>query len=204
MRLTFTRFFMGVCFTLCASLPVQAANKLTIDDQHSYVLWHINHLGYSTQTGKWFVKGTVVLDKEKPQSSKVEVVIPLATFNTGIPELDDHLKGKLFFDVKQFPVATFVSDKVEVNGQNTATVHGMLSLHGVTKPVTLAVTLNKSGKNLLNDRMTVGFSATTQLKRSDFGMNALLPSLGDEVKIEIAAEAYLPNAQGENNAPKKQ
>ncbi|HHR1367658.1 TPA: YceI family protein [Legionella pneumophila] len=134
----------------------------------------------------------------------MEATIDVADFITGIPELDKHLKGKLFFDVEHYPVATFVSDKVEVTGENTAKVQGGLTVHGVTKPVTLLVTLNKVGKNPINDRMTVGFSASTELKRSDFGIKTLLPDLADEVSIEIGAEAYQPETQGGENASKKQ
>lgn len=199
-----TRYLLGVVTTLLVALPLHAQEKLTLDEEHSYVLWRIKHLGFSTQSGKWYVKGFVMLDKDQPQNSKVEATIDVANFITGIPELDKHLKGKLFFDVERYPVATFVSDKVEVTSQNTAKVHGLLTVHGITKPVALSVTLNKVGKNPINDRMTVGFSATTELKRSDFGIKTLLPDLGDEVSIEIGAEAYQSEAQGGENASKKQ
>lgn len=196
-------YLLGVAAALLVSFPLQAAEQLILDKEHSYVLWHINHLGFSTQAGKWYVSGTVLLDKDHPKNSKVDATIDVAHMITGIPELDKHLKGKLFFDVEHYPVATFVSDKVEVTGEHTANVRGLLTLHGVTKPVTLSVALNKVGKNPINDRMTVGFNATTQLKRSDFGINTLLPDLGDDVRIEIGAEAYQPSVQGDENASKK-
>lgn len=199
-----SRYLLGLVAALLVSFPLQAAEKLILDNEHSYVLWRIKHLGFSTQAGKWYVKGFVLLDKDQPQNSKVEATIDVANFITGIPELDKHLQGKLFFDVEHYPVATFVSDKVEVTGENTAKVHGLLTVHGITKPVTLSVTLNKVGRNPINDRMTVGFSATTELKRSDFGIKTLLPDLGDEVMIEIGAEAYQPETQGDENASKKQ
>lgn len=167
-----------------------AAEKFTIDDKHSYVQWHINHLGFSNQSGKWFVTGSVILDKEKPELSKVDISIDMASIITGLPALDNHLKEPLFFDVAKYPKATFVSDKVDVLTKNSAKVHGTLTLRGVSKPVTLMVTLNKEGKNPISDKFSVGFNATTQLKRSDFGMTALLPNLGDTVDIQIGAEAY--------------
>ncbi|MGQ3891359.1 YceI family protein [Legionella sp. CNM-4043-24] len=189
-----TRFLLAAVFTLSAILPAQAAEKLILDDQHSYVLWHINHLGFTTQSGKWYVKGFVLLDKDHPQNSKVEATIDLNNFVTGLPELDKHLKSPLFFDTAKYPTATFISSKVDVINDHSARVEGSLTLHGITKPVTLDVTLNKTGKNPITDKMTVGFSAKTELKRSDFGMKALLPNLGDEVTIEIGAEAYQPAA----------
>lgn len=178
-----------VCFGVTA--PSQAQEKLTLDDNHSYVQWKINHLGFSSQTGKWFVTGSVTLDKDKPENSKVEAKIDLSTIVTGLPELDKHLKGSQFFDVANFPVATFVSNKVTVLDKQHAKIEGLLSLHGVTRPVTLAVAINKVGTNPITDQMTVGFTATTVLKRSEFGMTTLIPVLGDEVFIDINAEAYL-------------
>ncbi|CZG23572.1 TPA: YceI family protein [Legionella pneumophila] len=169
---------------------------LTLDNQHTYVLWKVKHLGFSTQAGKWYASGQLVLDKDNPQQGKVNVTIKVDDIVTGIPELDKHLKGKLFFDTKQFPTATFVSNRVEVMGKNKAKVYGMLTLHGVTKPIILNVILNKAGINLLNDRETAGFSATTSLKRSDYGIKALIPEVGDDVEIEIEAEAYLDKKYG--------
>jgi polyisoprenoid-binding protein YceI len=189
MKRNLSSLIFGAIMALGLSLPVQAAEKFTLDDQHSYVLWRIKHLGFSTQAGKWYVKGTVMLDKDKPQNSKVDVTIDMANLVTGLPELDTHLKGKLFFDVAQYPTATFVSNGVDVTSKNSAKVTGMLTLHGISKPVILMVTFNKLGKNLITDHMTAGFSATTEIKRSDFGINTLLPDLGDEVVIEIGAEA---------------
>jgi polyisoprenoid-binding protein YceI len=192
MRRTLIGFLMAVIGMLAFSLPLQAAEKLTLDENHSYVLWHINHLGFSTQAGKWYVKGFVTLDKEEPKNSKVDVNIDLANLSTGNPELDKHLKSPLFFDVVKYPKAAFVSDKVDVTSKTTAKVEGALTLHGISKPVTLMVSLNKVGKNPISDLMTVGFTATTTIKRSDFGIKTLLPDLGDDVTIEIGAEAYQP------------
>lgn len=184
-----TGFLLASLFLASVSLPGYAAEKYVLDDHHTYVLWHIEHLGFSSQVGKWYVKGYVMLDQENPKNSKVDASIDVASIVTGLPELDDHLKGPLFFDVKKYPTATFVSQSVDVVDKNSAKVNGLLTMHGVSKPITLLVTLNKTGKNFINDKMSVGFSAKTKLKRSDFGINTLLPNLGDEVSIEIGAEA---------------
>ena len=180
-----------------AFTPVMAAEKAyTIDKDHSYVAWQINHLGFSNQTGKWMAKGTLQLDKENLDKSKVNVTIDIKNIITGNPELDKHLFGQLFFNTKQFPTATFVSDRIEVTGDKTAKVSGNLTLHGVTKPVTLEVTLNAEGKNPVTDKDTVGFSATADIKRSDFGISGFLPKLGDEVKLNIEVEAYVDQKHG--------
>ncbi|KGP62179.1 hypothetical protein EP47_14350 [Legionella norrlandica] len=187
-----------VLFALFSFSPGMYAEPqtLVLDDQHTYVLWKVKHLGFSTQAGKWYANGELVLDKDHPEKSKVKVTIKIDNIVTGIPELDKHLKGKMFFDTKQFPTATFVSDSVEIIGKNRAKVQGNLTLHGVTKPITLNVVLNKEGINIINDRETVGFSATASLKRSDFGIKSLIPEVGDDVEIEIEAEAYLDKKYG--------
>lgn len=182
-----------VFFSLLLSPFTQALAALetfTIDPQHSYVLWHISHFGFSNPSGKWMVHGTLELDKAKPQNSKVHVTIRVADVVTGIPELDKHLKTKLFFDTANFPIATFTSDKISMTGKKTAKIHGMLTVRGVTKPIILNATLNKAGQNPISNKMSVGFSADTQLKRTEFNINTLSPGLGDEVKINIELEAY--------------
>jgi polyisoprenoid-binding protein YceI len=178
-------------FSFYLACPAYAANTYTLDSMHSYVIWHIDHFGFSSPSGKWMVNGTLVLDDAKPQNSKVNVTIQVGDVITGIPKLDAHLKGKDFFDVSQFPTARFVSDKVVMTGKKTAKVFGTLVLHGVSKPVVLKVGLNKIGISPIDNKKTVGFTASTKIKRSDFGVKAYLPGLGDDVKLDIEAEGKL-------------
>ena len=189
----FTKSVLAIITLFFLSFSIQAAETLTLDPMHTYVLWRISHFGFSTQSGKWYINdGTLVLDKEKPDNSKVNVTIQVANMVTGIPELDKHLREKLFFNTDQFPTATFVSNKVVVSKDNSAKVYGTLTLHGISKPVVLAVKLNKNGISPITNKMTYGFAATATIKRSDFGINTLAPGLGDEVKINIEAEASEP------------
>lgn len=165
------------------------AETYTLDPAHTYVQWSISHLGFSNQTGKWMAEGTLMLDEAKPQNSKVNVKINIASLITGDDKLNKHLMSEEFFNVNQFPTATFVSDNVTLTSKNTAKVQGMLTLHGVTKPVMLNVMLNKKGTHPMSKKMAMGFSATATIKRSDFGMTSFLPGLGDQVKLTIEAEA---------------
>lgn len=190
MKRILNHLLLFITLYLLFSIPTQAAETYTLDPNHTYVLWHISHFGYSYPSGKWMAQGTLQLDQNNPQNSKVNVTINMDNLVTGIKELDDHLKSPLFFDVKQYPTATFVSNKVVVTGKNTATVHGTLTLHGVSKPIALAVTFNKVGISEITNKKTVGFSATSELLRSDYDISSLLPGIGDEVKINIEAEAY--------------
>src|SRR6185437_14384076 len=136
--------FLFITLSFFFTCIAYAADTYTIDPNHSYVLWHISHFDFSYTSGKWMVtEGKLSLDKDKPQNSKVTILIHVNDMITGIPELDKHLKGPLFFDVEKYPQATFVSNKITLTGKNTATVQGMLTLHGISKSITLNVKLNK-------------------------------------------------------------
>lgn len=191
MQPTFLRTTMLSAITILAatSLAHAAPKPYTIDPSHTNVTWSLSHFEFSNPNGKFFApKGIIVLDEEKPDNSTVKVSFTLDNLTSGVTELDAHLKGKDFFNIAQFPTAEFVSTKVELTGKDTANVTGNLTLHGVTKPVTLAVKLNKIGENIFK-KHTAGFSATGTLKRSDFGITMYLPGLGDDVSLNIQAEA---------------
>lgn len=188
------RYFLTTMSLLATSFSLYAAaESWTLDPEHTSVLWKIEHLGFSTQVGKFYASGTLTVDEKNPKNSKVDAKVKVSDIVTGLPELNKHLLGHQFFDSDKFPIATFVSNKVDVINKNSGKIYGTLSIHGVSKPVTLDVTMNKTGQNPINNKMTMGFTATTVIKRSDFGMNTLLPALGDEIKLEISAEAHKNN-----------
>lgn len=186
--LNFITIGLSLFFT---NMTFAASEIFNIDPDHSFVTWHINHFGFSNPSGKWSFKGRLTLDEKNPNESKINVVINTANPITGIPKLDEHLKDKDFFDVKKYPNTTFVSNKVDVTGKDQAKVYGILTLHGVSKPVTLDVKLNKIDLGGYTHKKTAGFSATTTIKRSDFGITTYLPGLSDEVEIQIDSEAIL-------------
>ena len=165
------------------AFSAQAADKYTLDASHTAITWHVDHFGFSTPSGKFMsVTGDVILDEANPAASSVNVTVDVNGINSGVPKLDEHLKAADFFDVAKFPTATFVSKKVDVTGKDTAKVEGDLTLHGVTKPITLDVKLNKIGENMMKLK-TAGFTASTTIKRSEFGISTYVPSLGDYIKI---------------------
>lgn len=179
--------FLFSIFTCIASYAVE--EKYTIDPLHSFVVFRINHLEFSVQTGKWPVNGSIWLDNNDHTKSKVDVTIKINSLVTGIPELNKHLEAPLFFDEEKYPAATFVSNKINLLSKDTAEIQGNLTLHGVTKLVTLHVHLNKMGQNPVNDKMSAGFSAETVIYRSDFGIKGFLPMVGDKVHLVIDVEA---------------
>jgi polyisoprenoid-binding protein YceI len=120
----------------------------------------------------------------------VSVTIPLSTLNTGVPALDEDFRSTDFFDTARFPSATFKSTRVDKGTlKDQLKVTGDLSLHGVTKPVTLDVTMIKIGTNPRTSVPTVGFDALTTLKRSDFGLGKYVPQVGDEIQMRIIIQA---------------
>jgi len=190
-KLTFRSLILSTTLFVSLVTPALAADTYKLDPMHTSIVFHVNHFGFSNPSGKFMnVDGTVVLDQQNPAASKVNVTIPIATIDTDVPKLDEHLKSKDFFDTATYPTATFVSSKVDVTGKDTAIVHGTLTLHGVSKPVDLNVRLNKIGENIMK-QPTVGFSAAAVIKRSDFGITTYLPALGDEVRLDIESEANL-------------
>jgi len=172
----------------------QAAEQYTLDPSHTHVAWHAGHMGFSVPTGIFAnITGSLTLDEQNPSASKVEAVIKPAEMVTGIAKFDEHMRGSDFFDVAKFPEATFKSTKVEVTGASTAIVTGDLTIKGVTKPAVLDVKLNKLGENPFSKQKTAGFSATTMIKRSDFGITYGTPHVPDEINLTIESEANVPN-----------
>lgn len=169
-----------------AAAPAFAADTYTLDPNHTFVSFEYFHGGFSHMNGKFMnAVGTVTLDDANPAASSVEVTFAIAGVNTGVVKLDDHLKSPDFFDAANFPTATFKSTTVALTGADTADVTGDLTIHGVTKPVTLHVKLNKRA----DDKSKSGFSATGSILRSDFGVGKFAPMVSDQIDLYIEAEA---------------
>lgn len=170
-----------------ANVSRVAAGSYAVDPRHSQVAWAINHFGFSTYDGIFGgVTGTMTLDPATPGATTITVEVPVGGLVTTVPALDTHLKSPDFFDAAKFPTVTFRSTGVTVTGTH-ATIAGLLTLHGVTKPVTLDARLIGAGTNPMSKKATVGFAATASIKRSDFGMTFLLQALGDAVELHINA-----------------
>ena len=179
---------------LGAAATVQAAPvTYKLDPHHTMVLFSWNHFGYSNPTADFGLgDGTLVFDEQHPAQSSVEVTLPLADLDTHVPALDEHLKKPDFLDADKYPVVTFKSTKVQPLGGHKFKVTGDLTVHGVTKPVVLAATLNKIGPHPMSKAQSIGFDATASIKRSDFGVGAYVPNVGDELTIRITTEGSVP------------
>lgn len=166
-----------------------------LDPTHTDVLVEWTHFGFSKPSAHFGItEGKLVYDADDVSKSSVEVTIPVTAIDTFVPKLDEHLKGADFFDAGKFPTATFKSTSVAAAGTNKLTVTGDLTVKGITKPVTLDVTLNGAGEHPMAKKQAIGFSATGTLKRTDFGVGAYAPNVSDDVQLRITTEGTLADA----------
>ena len=176
---------------LAAPLALAQTSSWATDPAHSEVDFTIRHGGVSNVHGRFGgVKGTLVYNEADITKATVTVTIDTTTVNTGVNARDTHLKTDAFFDVAKFPTAAFTSSGVAKNG-NRLTVNGNLTLHGVTKPVVLDVEGPSTPvEGAMDHKAHSGFSATTTISRTAFGIGTSFPSvlLSDEVKLTIELE----------------
>jgi polyisoprenoid-binding protein YceI len=173
-----------------ATLPARATTY-TLEPNYTQVVFRWNHLGFSFPTAQ-LTQGTgwLEFDPLHPEKASVQVAMPLSTLATGVPDLDEHLASDDFFARGKFPHATFASTKVtQGRAKDRLEVTGNLTIHGVTKPITLDVTLLGVGSNERTGIATVGFNATGMLRRSDFGLGKFVPQVGDEITVQVTCQA---------------
>ncbi|WNO52643.1 YceI family protein [Stakelama saccharophila] len=199
------RAVLALALTLTAAVPLAAqqmpseapgkpdaarvtAGTYTVDPAHTQVLFTVNHLGFSQYTGQFTdPSGTLTLDPANPEAAKVMVTFPIDKVSTTAKALDEHLMKADFFDAEKYPEGKFVSTHVDASGR-TATITGDLTLRGVTKPVVLKAEFIGAGPGMMGEHKTnIGFRATTQIKRSDFGIDYGIPLVSDRVDLVINA-----------------
>ena len=181
---------LSVMAALLAGATTGEAADYTIDPTHSHVLFTIDHLGFARMVGLFSeFSGNVSFDANNVPASKVNVSIKTESLQTQFAPRDKDLKGADWFNVTEFPEMMFVGIEFVKKDDHTGTLTGKLTLHGVTKPVTLNVVVNKVGQNPLDKIDSAGFSARGTFKRSDFGMKTYLGAIGDDVDLIIEIEA---------------
>ena len=158
------------------------------DDGHAYVTFSYDHQGYSAPQVR-FNDFAIELgyDPENVEASTIAATIEVASIDTGVEKLDNHLKSADFFEVETWPRITFTSTELTQLTPTTGTMTGDLTIKGVTKPVTLDVTLNKVGAGR-DGTPKMGISARGMFLRSDYGVDFLVPMVGDEVNVVIELE----------------
>ncbi|WP_425101230.1 YceI family protein [Tropicibacter sp. S64] len=178
---------------LAAATPAFAseATVYVLDPSHSQVVFHYNHLGYSTTYGMFSgFEGQISWNKEDPAASSVTVSFPVRTMLTGWEARFEHFMSGDFFGAEDdSELVTFSSTGIEVTGETTAKITGDLTLNGVTKPVVLDATLTQEMDHPMEGKPWAGFEATTTLTRSEFDLGMFAPYVSDEVEVYISVEA---------------
>jgi polyisoprenoid-binding protein YceI len=189
--LTGMRILMALFSVLFFSLPAYAeVESFVIDKRHTYPSFEVNHMGLSTQRGRFnTTSGLITLDRAA-RTGTVEITIDATTVNTGLDELEKHLRNEDFFNVDKHPTITFKSSSVEFEDDVPKSVAGELTMLGVTRPVTLSVSSFNCRVHPINKKYVCGANAETTIKRSDFGMTYAIPAVSDEVRLLLQVEAF--------------
>ena len=158
-----------------------------LDAGHGKITWLVMHHGLSTYVGQFSsVAATLTLDSANPAKSTLDVTVDTNSLGTLNDRLDDRLKSDQWFDTAIYPTAHYVSTLVTRTGARTAIITGNLTLHGVTKPVSINVTFN--GVAAMPGRTVAGFDGEADVKRTEFGMTTEFPGVSDDVRLLIEGE----------------
>jgi polyisoprenoid-binding protein YceI len=171
-----------------AMAPVHAVEEYVIDTEHSFINFRISHLGIAWVHGRFNTfEGAFRYDADNPGASNVEVTINTASIDSNHAERDRHLRSDDFLDVARFPTASFVATGLESTGDNTGTLSGELTLHGVTQPVTIEVEYGGAGSDPWGGYRR-GFEGRTRFALADFGIDYDLGPAAREVELTLLIE----------------
>ena len=168
-----------------------------IDPAHTTVAFTVRHMGISNVHGRFTkVSGSAVVNDNDPSKDSVNATIDATSIDTGVEMRDNDLKSANYFDVAQFSAITFKSKSVSKSGDGKLKIVGDLTIHGVTKEVTLEVD-GPSAPAKMGPNLKRGLSATTSVNRKDFGVGAKTPSamVGEDIKVELDVELGQKAAQ---------
>ncbi len=160
------------------------------DSRHTLATFEINHLGFSTQRGRFNNASGKIMLVPAQNSGSIEVSIDSASIDMGLDAWDKIMRGEDFFNVEKFPAMTFKSTKILFDGDKVVGAEGDFTLLGVTRPVKLAVKGFACGTHPINKKALCGADVSATIKRSEFGMTKYLPGISDDVFIEIPVEAF--------------
>ena len=181
---------VGLILLACAGHASAKLEHFKISPVHTRVAFQVSHDGFSNPIASFSqTAGELDFDQDNVTTAHVDVRIPIATLDLGDGKWQGKILDPTFFDAKKFPEARFVSTQVSKTGATAYTVDGILTLHGVSHPVSLQANFNALKRHPLTFRRTIGFSASGTLKRSDFGMTSWSSLVGDDVKLLIEVEA---------------
>lgn len=182
------KFFSALLAALLAT-PAYAADSYTIDPTHTWPMFEVNHLGYSTQRGRFNKSsGKITLDVAARKGS-VDLTIETDSLDMGFAKWDEHMKSQDFFHVTQYPTIRFTSDKLIFDGDKVVGAEGKFTLLETTRPLTLRVDNFHCAPHPMTRKMHCGADVSATISRTQFGMAKYVPMVGDEVKLFSPIEA---------------
>lgn len=182
--------FATIALASSFAVTAVAADNYTIDPNHTFPVFEVNHLGYSTQHGRFNkTSGTITLDLAAKKGS-VDLTIETTSLDMGFPLWDEHMSADGWFNTAKFPSMTFKSSKLVFKDGKVVAAEGDFTLLGVTKPLTVSVNGFVCGDHPFIKKPMCGANIGGTIKRSDFGMDKYVPAISDEVKIHVPVEAY--------------
>jgi polyisoprenoid-binding protein YceI len=172
------------------STVAMAADEYTIDANHTFPVFEVNHLGFSVQHGRFNkTSGKISLDMAA-QKGSVDLTIETTSLDMGFPLWDEHVSADGFLNTAKFPTMTFKSNKLVFKDGKVVAAEGDFTLLGVTKPLTVSVNGFVCGDNPFSKKAMCGANIAGTIKRSDFGMTKYVPAISDEIQIHVPVEAY--------------
>ncbi len=195
------RLLVSAALTLLALLPASAQSissdvkqaptgRYAVQAGHTLVLFSIFHAGTTNYWGRFDrTSGTLNFDASQPEKSSVTIQIDMTSIDTPSAALNTELQGPTVFDAAKFPRATFASTSMTRTGPMSGRITGNLTIKNITKPVTLDVVFHGGAMNPMSNAYAIGFSASTSIKRTDFGITGMRwePLVSDDVKLTIEA-----------------
>jgi polyisoprenoid-binding protein YceI len=180
------KLFILVCTAIASTA---FATTYNIDPNHTYPSFEADHMGISIWRGKFTkTSGTITLDA-KAKTGSMNIVIDTSSIDFGNEKMNRHARDEDFFNVLKYPTATYKAEKVKFENDKPVEVMGELTLLGVTKPITLHINKFKCILHPMLKREVCGADASTEFKRTDFGMNAYSPPFDPRIKLAIQVEA---------------
>ena len=166
-----------------------APETYVIDNSHTFPRFEYTHLGFSNQVHRFnTTSGKVVIDRAAKTGS-VDVLIDAKSVDTGSTVFNGHIQGEGFFDTANFPSITFKSDNLKFDGDKLTSVEGIMTMKGVSKPLTLTVTAFNCKAHPMTKKDACGANATGKLKRSEFNAGKYAPAVSDDVTLTLSIEA---------------
>ena len=186
---TLKQLSLAAAFAALAGSALAAPLTYEVDSTHTFPRFSYSHFGLSTQLSSFSkTSGKVVFDAQA-RTGSVDITIDMKSVNTGFADFNGHIQGEDFLDTERYPTATFKSSRVVFDGDKPRSIDGLLTIKGVTRPVTLTVSSFLAMPHPMLRKPALGANAHTTIKRTEFNAGKFAPYVGDEVRIDIAIEA---------------